>query len=224
MQFFYHKNAGEETLKIDSDLHKYIFKVRRHNIEDNLYFRNLKDKYIYLYKVSNINRRETSLFLESCEEKTIEPSKKLHIGWCIIDPKTVEKTIASLNEIGVSKITFIYCLYSQKQFKINFEKLNKIVYNSSSQCGRSDIIKFNTCENLDKFLEQNPQSYMFNFSINNIADKRNDIDTIVLGCEGGFSSNEIEIFSKEKTVGINSNIILRSETAIISIASHILQV
>ena len=43
---------------------------------------------------------------------------KLHIGWCVIDPKTVEKYIASLNEIGVDKITFIYADYSQKISKL----------------------------------------------------------------------------------------------------------
>lgn len=223
MQFFYHEQAGQNSLTIDSELHKYIFKVRRHNTNETLYFRNLNDKNIYSYSVMSINRRETSLALERFEEKIIEPNKKLHIGWCVVDPKTVEKTIASLNEIGVSKITFIYCKYSQKQFKINFEKLNKILQNSSSQSGRSSIIELYSCDSLKEFLEENPDSYMFNFSPNNIKNNSVDIKTIVLGCEGGFSSDEIELFDSSKVVGVDSNIILRSETAAISLASHILQ-
>ena len=223
MQFFYHREAGESSLTIDSELHKYIFKVRRHNTDETLYFRNLSDKNIYGYSVTSINRRETILALESSKEKLIESNKKLHLGWCVVDPKTVEKSIASLNELGVSKITFIFCKYSQKQFKINFEKLNKILQNSSSQSGRSSIIELDSCDSLKEFLEQNPNSYMFNFSPNNIKNNSKDINTIVLGCEGGFSSDEIEMFDSSKVVGVDSSIILRSETAAISLASHILQ-
>ena len=223
MQFFYHNQAGNKNLTINSELHKYIFKVRRHNIEEDLYFRNLEDDNIYLYRVTTINRRETNLILDSFEEKIIKPIKKLHIGWCLIDPKSVEKTIASLNEIGVSEITFIYCDYSQKQFKVNFEKLNKILYNSSAQSGRSDIIKLNVSNSLDDFLDKYPDSYIFNFSNNHISTQKDKIDTIILGCEGGFSKNELKEFNPNNIVGINSNLILRSETAVISIASHILQ-
>ena len=63
---------------------------------------------------------------------------------------------------------------------------------------------------------------MFNFSHNNIKDKKEDINTIILGCEGGFSLDEIAKFSKDNIVGIDSSMILKSETAIVSIASLLL--
>lgn len=220
MQFFYHEEAKNDTLTINSDLHKYIFKVRRHSTDEKLPFRNLIDKNIYFYEVVSINRRETVLKLIDSFEKIIEPKKYLHIGWCIVDPKTVEKQIASLNELGVSKITFISCKYSQKQFKPNFEKLEKILQNSSSQCGRSSLIELDTSSSLESFLQENPQSFMFNFSSNHISNKTNDIDTIVLGCEGGFSEDEVSLFDPNKIVGIDSNLILRSETASALIASY----
>ncbi len=219
MQFTYHKDASCDTITIEAELHKYLFKVRRHSTEDDLYFRNLQDNNIYKYKVQTIDRRKTTLKLIDFEEKIIEPKKELHIGWCVIDPKSVEKYIASLNEIGVCKITFIYCQYSQKTYKPNFGKLEKLLINSSSQCGRSNIIELEVCESLDKFLELYPDSYMFNFSQNNIVNHKENIKTIVLGCEGGFSQKEIQEFQEDKIVGIDSNIILRSETASLSIAS-----
>jgi 16S rRNA (uracil1498-N3)-methyltransferase len=221
MQFTYLADASQQTIIIEAELHKYLFKVRRHSVEDDLYFRNLRDKNLYRYKVENIDRRKTTLTLIDYEEKIIEPKKELHIGWCVIDPKSVEKYIASLNELGVTKITFIMCQYSQKQYKQNFEKLEKLLINSSSQCGRSSIIQLEVCENLEKFLEKYPQSFMFNFSTNNINEKKNEIDTIVLGCEGGFSKDEVAKFQEDKIVGIDSNLILRSETAVVSIASVI---
>ena len=222
MQFTYHKNTGDSLLNIEEELHKYLFKVRRHSIEENLFFRNLDDKNLYQYKVQNISRRKTILELVGFEEKLIEPNKELHIGWCLIDFKSIEKVIASLNELGVTKITFIDCEYSQKQYKINFEKLEKLLINSSQQSGRSSIIELNSCDSLDKFISDNPDSYMFNFSKNNISDNKNDIQTIILGCEGGFSTKEVDTFNQEKIVGIDSHLILRSETAVVTIASKIL--
>ncbi|MBD3840329.1 MAG: 16S rRNA (uracil(1498)-N(3))-methyltransferase [Campylobacterales bacterium] len=221
MQFFYHEKSGDQKLVIDAELHKYIFKVRRHSSEDELCFRNLVDKNIYVYKVESINRRDAILALQNSFEKIVEPSQKLHVGWCVVDPKTVEKQIASYNELGVGKITFIYCKYSQKQFKINFEKLNKILQNSSSQCGRSSIIELEESKSLNDFLKIYPNSYMFNFSQNHIKNQIEHIQTIVLGCEGGFSKDEIENFDPSKIVGIDSNLILRSETALGLIASYI---
>jgi len=222
MQFIYHKDSSKQNLTIDGDLYKYIFKVRRLDSTKNIFFRNLEDKNIYEYKVLNIDRRKATLELIGFEQKIIEPKKELHIAWCIIDPKSIEKYIASLNELGVTKITFIYCQYSQKQYKPNLEKLKKLLINSSSQCGRSSIIELDICDTLQEFIKNNPNSYMFNFSKNNILNYKDDISTIIIGCEGGFSKQEFESFDKQKVVGIDNNLILKSETAVLSVACNIL--
>jgi len=222
MQFSYHQSSGDTTLIIDGDLHKYLFRIRRHKKENNIFFRNLKDNNIYEYKVLDISKKQTTLTLVSFEELIIKQNKNLHIGWCVVDPKTIEKTISGLNELGVCQISFIYCAYSQKQFKINLEKLEKILINSSMQCGRSNIMKLEIYDNLDNFLEKYPNSYIFNFSSNNINNYLDDIQTIIIGCEGGFSKDETIKFDQNKIVGINSNLILRSETAILGVTSKIL--
>ncbi len=222
MQFTYHQEASQEFLTVDNETYKYLFKARRHKIEDEIYFRNLDDKNIYLYKVIEINRKDARLELVSFEEKIVENNKKLHLAWCVVDPKTVEKNIASLNELGLEKITFIYCEYSQKNFKLNLEKLEKILLNSSSQCGRSSIIKLEICKSLDEFLSLNKNVYLLDFSKQNIETKKDEIETLLLGCEGGFSETERETFDTDKIVGFNSNLILRSETAAISAVSKII--
>ena len=222
MQFTYHINSGEQNLKIDGDLHKYLFKIRREKASKELFFRNLVDNNIYRYKVVSINKKETLLSLIDFEETIITSSKYLHIGWCLIDTKNIEKIIASLNEIGVSKITFIKCSYSQSKYKINYDKLQRLLQNSSSQCGRSDIIKLDSCDSLDKFLQLYPQSYMFNFSSNHIKNFSDDIETIVIGCEGGFSEDEVAKFDKNKIVGCGCNTILKSETAVLTASSVVL--
>jgi 16S rRNA (uracil1498-N3)-methyltransferase len=222
MQFTYDEFCGKDILEIRDDVYNYLIKARRHKIDDEIYFRNLKDNNIYLYKINSIDKKKANLNLISSEEKIVINEKKLHLGWCVVDPKTVEKFIASLNEMGVDKITFIYADYSQKNFKINIEKLEKILINSSSQCGRSDIIKLEISKSLEDFIKENNDVYFLDFSTVCIDNKKDEIKTLVIGCEGGFSKNEREKFNRENIVGFNSNLILRSETAIISASSKIL--
>lgn len=222
MQFVYDKSSKNEILELVDENYNYIIKARRHKIDDEIYFRNLEDDFIYLYKIVEINKKSATLTLINSEKKVIENSRKLHLVWCVVDSKTVEKSISSLNEIGVDKITFVYSDFSQKNFKINIEKLNKILINSSSQCGRSSIIKLEISKSLDGFLSQNPKSYILDFSNSFIDDKKDDIDTLVIGCEGGFSKREKGNFNKDFVVGFNSNLILRSETAVVSATSKIL--
>ena len=222
MQFIYDKNAKNELLKIEDENYNYIVKARRHKIDDILDFRNLEDDFLYSYKISQIDKKSFFLNLLKKEEKIIENSKKIHLAWCVVDPKTIYENIASLNELGVDKITFVYSDFSQKNFKINFEKLEKILINSSSQCGRSSIIKLDIYKNIDTFIADNPDTYFLDFSQTSIDSKVLDIKTLMIGTEGGFSKRERELFNKNFIVGFSSNLILKSQTAIISATSKII--
>lgn len=222
MQFIYDKNAKNELLKIEDENYNYIVKARRHKLDDILDFRNLEDDFLYSYKISQIDKKSLSLNLLKKEEKIIENNKKLHLAWCVVEPKTIYENIASLNELGVDKITFVYSDFSQKNFKINFEKLEKILINSSSQCGRSSIIKLDIYKNIDTFIADNPDTYFLDFSQTSIDSKVLDIKTLMIGTEGGFSKRERELFNKNFIVGFSSNLILKSQTAIISATSKII--
>ncbi|WP_066168341.1 16S rRNA (uracil(1498)-N(3))-methyltransferase [Aliarcobacter cryaerophilus] len=222
MQFIYDKNAKNELLKIEDENYNYIVKARRHKLDDILDFRNLEDDFLYSYKISQIYKKSLFLNLLKKEKRVIENSKKIHLAWCIVDPKTIYENIASLNELGVDKITFVYSDFSQKNFKINFEKLEKILINSSSQCGRSSIIKLDIYKNIDNFIKDNPDTYFLDFSQTSIDSKVSDIKTLMIGTEGGFSKRERELFNKNFIVGFSSNLILKSQTAIISATSKII--
>ena len=222
MQFIYDKNAKNDLLKIEDENYNYIVKARRHKLDDILDFRNLEDDFLYSYKISQIDKKSLFLNLLKKEEKIIENSKKIHLAWCVVDPKTIYENISSLNELGVDKITFVYSDFSQKNFKINFEKLEKILINSSSQCGRSSIIKLDIYKNIDTFIKDNPDTYFLDFSKTSIDSKVLDIKTLMIGTEGGFSKRERELFNKNFVVGFSSNLILKSQTAIISATSKII--
>lgn len=57
MQFVYHEQSGESVLHIEEELYKYLIKVRRHNINESIYFRNLLDTKQYEYKIESISKK-----------------------------------------------------------------------------------------------------------------------------------------------------------------------
>ena len=221
MQFLYDSNAGLELIEIEGESYKYLFRVRRFKLNDIIELRNLVDNKLYSYKIINITKKSATLKLIYGEEVIKRASKDLTIGWCIIDPKVIEKSLPMLNEIGVKKIVFIKCAYSQANFKVNLDRLKKIAINSSQQCGRSTLIEFGFAKSIENFLQEYPQSYLLNFSDNYYSDSM-DISSIVIGCEGGLSKDEIALFDSEKIVGLKGDLILKSETAAVAIASKIL--
>ncbi len=220
MQYLYHKDASSSSLQITGDEHRYIFKVRRSKVGDIIHLRNLKDQILYSYEVLEIDKKRAILHLTSQRELHIKAERSLHIGWCKIDPKSIEKMLPTLNEIGVDKITFIDCQRSQNNFRIDFKRLDKILLNSSQQCGRSSMMTLEQSTSLDTFIKDYPQSYMLNFS-DNIIDDHSQIDTIIIGAEGGFTDKESRLIDSDHTIALDTPLILKSESAVASIASKI---
>jgi 16S rRNA (uracil1498-N3)-methyltransferase len=221
MQYLYIDKAKEPIVTLSGDEHRYIFKVRRHRVDEIISLRNLQDGLIYHYKITHIDKKTAILELQDSKILTIKASRYLHIGWCVIDTKNIEKTLPSLNEIGVFKISFIYCKRSQKSFKIDLKRFEKILLNSSQQSGRSAMMELEIVDSLDKFVALYPDAKMLNFSKENLIQK-DSADTIVVGCEGGFSKDEVAMFGSDKIVGFDTSLILKSESAVCAVSSKIL--
>jgi 16S rRNA (uracil1498-N3)-methyltransferase len=221
MLYLYHQEASKHQLTLTGDEHRYIFKVRRHKLDDTLYLRNLEDGLLHRYLITYIDKRSVILDLQESQVLEVKAKKSLHIGWCVIDPKSIEKVITSLNEMGVEKITFIYCKRSQKSFKVDFKRLEKILLNSSQQSGRSEMMQLEMAESLEIFLKENPNAKMLNFSENNFI-SNTKVETIVIGCEGGFHEDEVAQFAAENIIGFDTPLVLKSESAVCAVASKIL--
>lgn len=222
MQYLFSFNAGDSSLKLKGEDYKYLFKVRRHKVDGILYFRHKeKSEELYKYKVLSIDGRFAALELLSCETKEIMPKKDLHIAWCVIDPKSVEKVLPSLNEIGVSKITFIFCDRSQKNYKIDLKRYERILEASSQQCGRSRPIEFNIVKNISTFISEHPETVILDFC-DDVLGCEDEVHTVLIGCEGGFSEDERDMLSSLKRFRFNTPMILRSESAAVAIASKVL--
>ncbi len=218
MQFLYDPNAGVKELQIRGENHKYLFKVRRFHEDAIVFIRNLKDNILYRYQVTEIHKKEAFLRLLDWEEDG-KNDTFFHLIWCVIDPKTIEKTLPMLNQLGVGKISFVYCERSQKNFKIDFSRMEKILINSSQQCGRANLPEMELLENLDTVLEK-----YRNFAVLDFGGKKEwgDVQSVLIGCEGGFSASERQKLQNRDKIGLKTDLILKSETAAVAIASKLL--
>lgn len=222
MIYIFDEEAGESHLKIKGELHKYLVKVRRHKEGDELAFRCKDDTtMLYLYRVIEVEPRVLHLELLSSSRNEVNAKKELHIAWCVIDPKSVEKVLPSLCEIGVSRISFIFCDRSQKNFKLDFDRLERIVDASMQQSGRTSLMSFDSYKNIAAFVKEYPDTKVFDFT-DNILTGESDFKRVLIGCEGGFSQSEKELLQAQEVFRLNSEMVLRSESAVMAVASKIL--
>lgn len=216
------EDAGKEELFLKGEQHKYLIKVRRHKEGDILALRNEKElSQAYMYEIIAIDPRALHVRLLESKEQRIESAKSLHVGWCVVDTNSVEKVLPMLNELGVKKISFIYCDRSQKNFKPDFNRFNRIVQSSCSQCGRTDMIEFELLKNIEEFIKLYPDAVVFDFC-DEVLDSSASIGTVLVGSEGGFSQNEKRVLESQKVFRLDTPMVLRSETAVVALASKLL--
>lgn len=222
MKFLLHNDAGKNELSVSGDDYKYLIKVRRHKAGDLIAFRSherLSEE--YRYALESTDGRNGSFTLQSHHHAPCESEKNLHIGWCLVDPKTIEKTLPMLTELGVRKITFIHCRRSQQNFRLDFERYKRIMESSIMQCGRTSLIEFAESPALSAFLKEYGDAVIFDFG-GEALQSGEVIDTVVIGCEGGFDESERRQFAGHRIRLFPSPMILRSETAAVAIASRLL--
>ncbi len=220
MQFLYLDNACKNDIYLKDENFKYIVKVRREKEGRILYVRNLKDDNIYTYTLMHIEKKSAFLKFVKVEHKP-NKGKDFRLIWAVVDPKTVEKTLPSLNEMGVGGIDFVYTKFSQKNFKIDTERLNRILISSCEQCGRSDLMQFRIFNDLKSFMDENDDFCVLDFGGETFS-KNENIKSVFIGCEGGFSDDEKKQFVGKKVLGFDSGFILKSQTAASAVVAKIL--
>ncbi|MCK9472097.1 16S rRNA (uracil(1498)-N(3))-methyltransferase [Sulfurimonas sp.] len=214
--------AGKQALHVKGELHKYLIKVRRHKEGDEINFRSRQNiEILHRYKIETVEPRSAELSLISSDIHEVKSEKSLHIGWCTIDANSIEKVLPSLCEIGVARVSFITCQRSQKNTKLDFKRFQRIIEASMQQCGRSTYIEFDTYKNVEEFVTKFPDVNVFDFC-DEVLEEYSAVKTVLIGCEGGFSLSERELLSSLKRFRLNTPMVLRSESAVVAIASKIL--
>jgi 16S rRNA (uracil1498-N3)-methyltransferase len=217
--FSFDEKSGIELLKIEGENFRHLFLSRRSTADEKFLFRNLKEPFLYEYEVLNIGKKDATLKLTSSFADAAATKKQCNIAWCVVDPKTIEKTVPMLNELGVNNLYFIYSARSQKNFKIDEERITRIVINSCCQCGRNDLMNVVIFKSLKDFCANQKDFFVFDFG-GEPAEKIKE-GLFLVGPEGGFNDEEKRILSEKakKTLSFGTKNILRSETAVVAAAS-----
>ncbi|KAA6231434.1 16S rRNA (uracil(1498)-N(3))-methyltransferase [Campylobacter sp. LR264d] len=216
MQFYYNETSGTQNLLASKEnlLH---FKTRHVKNGEILAFRNLKDDFLYEYELSNLSKYDCSLSLKN---KILKTSSKNNITLAlgVIDDKILEKTLPFLNELNLYKLILVYTHFSQRNFKIDFARVKRILINSCQQCGRSNLMQLESFENIEKFINAYKNVVLVDFNGEKKEFTQDEI--YFIGAEGGFNDDERRLFTKK--ISLTSPNILKSQTAIISIAAKLL--
>jgi len=221
MRFVYHPDAKASVLEIGGESYTHIFKARRHDKRTPLTLCNLTDNHLYTYHITHLDRNKA--YLELVDSISCAPvsDRVVHIIWAIVDPKIVEKTLPTLNELGVTKLTLFFSHYSQKPFSPNLPRLHKILTRSCEQCGRSTLLELEVLPDLDSVLSRYEDCVALEFGgvVLESANLRENLQgkSIIIGAEGGFSPDESARLPHK--VSIAGELVLRSESACVFAAS-----
>ena len=221
MRFLHHPLSGAASLSLEGEAYRYVARVRRAKEGEALTLRTLNDDLLHHYRIVSIDRRHIHLSLETSETSPVIPPRPLHIGWAVVDPKSVERSLPMLNELGVGKLTFVYTRFSQHQYRVDFERLERILVSSCQQCGRSRLMVLEQAGDLETFLRANPQAVALDFG-GEPLECGPDADTVLIGPEGGFDLNEREMLKGYRVAGLATPLILKSETAAVAVAARLL--
>lgn len=217
MVYIYDENAGAEFLEIHKDRFAHL-KARRVKDGDRIDIRNLKDGYNYIYEINSISKKSMSLNLVF-KNSLPDFKHELEIAWAVVEPCVIEKTLPSLNEMGVGKILFVYTEFSQKNIKLDIKRFERILIQSSQQCGRNSITEFEIYNSCDELLKVYDKVSLVDFAGKSFNNAQKD-EILFIGPEGGFSQTERGKF--KNSYALNSKYILRSNTAVLAVAGKIL--
>lgn len=218
MRFIYNAASGAESITLEGESFHHIFIVRREKREIGgiLRFANLTDSNIYDYKITHIAKKSALLQRVKTTHIT-QDSPRTHIIQAIFDMGDFARILPTLNELFVEKITLFYGDFSQKNERVNTERLRKILINSCQQCGRLSLMEIEILGNLGEILARYPNAMALD-----LCDKRVDSlpkVPIIIGTEGGFSKKEREMLTGRR-FGIAHSLILRAQSAALFVASR----
>lgn len=208
---------------VDSKAFHHIFNVRRKNAQNALEngeifdFANLRDSAIHRYKIMAVNKKSAEFMLVDSAHIR-QDSPKTHIIQAVISD--FDKILPFLNELFVEKISLFYADFSQRNIKVNLERLDSILISSSMQCGRLSKMQIEVFNSLDEVISAYSDLVALDFGAK-CEDLRN-LNRFIIGAEGGFSQRERKMFvdSKIRTTSLNHSLILRAQSASIFVASQ----
>ena len=210
--------------KLNKDQSKYLKSVMRLKINDNFSLFNKGGE--WNTKIISINKG----IVEFQVQNRLRQSNKEREIWLVFTPiksNYFNFMLQKATEIGVTKL---FPITTERTIvrKINEDRINKILIESSEQSNRLTVPSMEKIQKLEKFLDDKKNINLIFGDLNTDSKKIELKDplkpiAVLIGPEGDFSENErakILKFHEVQSIKLNDNI-LRSETAVISSLSII---
>ena len=218
MQLFYLENPQSEII-LSAEESKHSIKVLRKKEGDILNFTDGKGMF-YKAKIILADSRKCTLEVVSREQKSKNHDYYLHIA--IAPTKNIERFewfLEKATEIGIDEITPIICFRSQRK-TIKNERASRILLSAIKQSLKYHLPKLNETTSLKNFLKQDllGKKYIAHCENSKKYDLKSENKfekvTILIGPEGDFSIEEIELAKAQKFKEISlGESRLRTETA-----------
>ena len=185
-------------------------------------FNNVDGEFICV--VQTIGKKFITLLIQ---QKLNDPAslKHLHI---YIAPIKMDKFVFAIDsaiQLGATSFTPVMTTFSQMS-NLNQLRINKRIKESIEQCGRSDMPKFNNLISLDEMCNNLSEKVIWAFegekTYNMSSIDISSCRSILIGPEGGFQKDEIELLrnhSQILPISLGKHI-LRSEIALITAISQ----
>ena len=231
MQLFYNSNITKETTQIlfEKEESRHIIKVLRKKEGDILYITNGNG---LLFDAEIISANDKKCIAQIIKSNTKERTRNYYLHIAIAPTKNndrLEWFLEKATEIGVDEITPIICKNSERKV-LKTDRLEKIIQSAMKQSLQFTLPKLNEAVKFTDFINQDFNGQLFIAHCDESTDKKilkNEITlnsnyTILIGPEGDFSNEEIEICLSNKFTPISlGDNRLRTETAGVSVVQSI---
>jgi len=228
---FFCSQIETDNFFLDEEESHHLFKVMRKAVGDELMVTDGKGKLVRA-KLAGEEKKRCVLDLIEVVKQELQASPAIHIA--IAPTKNIDRFewfLEKATEIGVTEITPIICQRSERN-KVKPERLQKILVGAMKQSLRLWLPKLNATVPLKFFF--NPKSeirnpkFICHCQSQNLPSlrslyPRNSNVLIMIGPEGDFTAEEIQLAEKSGFSGVNlGKNRLRTETAGI-VAVHTIQ-
>ena len=210
-----------QTLTLSDDIFHYCKSVLRMRVLEEFRIFNQYDGE-FKAKITAINKRDIQIVIGDSLRK-VDYQKPLILAICIIKSDRFIEAIKAGVQLGVTEI--IPIISERTQFtNINQERITKCIIEATEQSEGFVPPILHLPSSLEEFCNRNVDQIIFaneeekyNIKINSIKEFKESI-AVLVGSEGGFSSNEKEkLMSNPKIISVSlGNRVLRSEVAAIS--------
>lgn len=229
MNIFYSNNIdkSDKTIIILDQENSHLMKVLRKKTGDYV---DITDGKGFLYSCSIIESDKNKSVLKIESSKGFKnKSPKLKVAIALTKNRDrFEWFLEKATEIGVSEITPLICRYSERN-KFNFERSKKILISAMKQSLRYRLPIINEPIYFKDYLISEGENKIDSFiatcldsDISLLKEKliKGNDSKIMVGPEGGFSQNELDLAKKAKFVAVSlGKGRLRTETAGVMVCS-----